>query len=85
MIEVLPYCFANASLCDNNFSSADIRRRNREEKKKNTAALIEKMKAKQRESEVFKKRRSRVKPYIIGLSLALFVGGVLIYKYYWNG
>lgn len=62
-------------------SETELRRRKREERKKNTQELIAKMKEKQRTSETWKKRRSYFKPIAIGLSILL--GGILLYKFYW--
>ena len=67
-----------------NYSGAVIRRRNRDDRRKQTAEQISRMKQKQKDMDVWKERKSRIGPYVIGLSFALFVGGVLLYKYYWT-
>lgn len=62
-------------------SENELRRRKRDERKKNTQELITKMKEKQRNSDTWKKRRSYFKPIAIGLSI--LIGGILLYKLYW--
>lgn len=62
-------------------SETELRRRRRDERKKNTQELITKMKEKQRTSETWKKRQSYLKPIAIGLSV--LIGGLLLWKFYW--
>lgn len=62
-------------------SETELKRRKREERRKNTQELIKNMKEKQRNSETWKKRRSYFKPIAIGLSI--LIGGLLLYKFYW--
>jgi len=60
----------------------EIRRRNREERIKNTAEKIQTMKRKQQESEKWKARRATLRPFVIGFSISLLVGGYIFYRYY---
>ncbi|KAL3858593.1 hypothetical protein ACJMK2_008865 [Sinanodonta woodiana] len=62
-------------------SGYNLRKRQREERKKATQEVINMMREKQRKSEVMKKRKSYFKPLTVGL--ALLIGGILLYKYYW--
>ena len=62
------------------FSAYILRKRIREERKKETQEKIKQMKDRQQKSEVWKKRRTYLKPICIGL--ALIVGGLLLYRYY---
>lgn len=61
------------------YSESQVRRRNREERKKKTEEQVRRMKDKLRESELSKKRKSYLKPVAIGLTLLL--GGILIYTF----
>jgi hypothetical protein len=62
--------------------ATELRRRKREERLKNTASQIAEMKAKQQASEKWKERKSKMKPYVIGLSLVFLGGCFFLYKYY---
>lgn len=66
----------------NNTSGYDIRRRNREERTKKTREQVERMRAKQKDNDMWKGRRSYLQPMAIGLSILL--GGLLLYRYYWS-
>ncbi|XP_041376343.1 tyrosine-protein phosphatase non-receptor type 2-like [Gigantopelta aegis] len=59
-----------------------LRKRIRDERKQNTQEKIKQMKDRQQKSEVWKKRRTYLKPICIGLSL--LVGGLLLYRYYYQ-
>ena len=62
------------------YSVTTLRRRIRDERKKSTQEQIRRMKEKQRNSELWRNRRSYVKP--VALGLALLIGGILFYRYY---
>ncbi|XP_048733745.1 tyrosine-protein phosphatase non-receptor type 1-like isoform X2 [Ostrea edulis] len=61
-------------------SSTFRRRIQREERKQKTQDQINRMKEKQRKSELWRNRRSYLTPVAIGITL--FIGGLLLYKYY---
>ncbi|GAB1601933.1 tyrosine-protein phosphatase non-receptor type 1-like isoform X2 [Argonauta hians] len=61
----------------------ELRRRIREERKRNTQKLIEDMKRKQKECELMRQRNRYLTPLYIGIVLALG-GGLLLYRYYNN-
>lgn len=61
------------------YSESQVRRRNREERKKKTEEQVRRMKDKLRESELSKKRKSYLKPVAIGLTL--LISGILIYTF----
>jgi hypothetical protein len=63
------------------FSEFGIRRRNREERTKNTAAQIELMKKKQREADISSRRRWRGSRYIGYVSISLLVLGGCYWLY----
>lgn len=66
-------------------SESQLRRRNREDRKKKTEEQVRKMKDKLRDSELSKKRKSYLKPVAIGLTgLTLLIGGFLIYTFYFK-
>ncbi|KAK3085951.1 hypothetical protein FSP39_011214 [Pinctada imbricata] len=67
---------------ENKESQSTLRRRQREERKKSTQEQIRIMKEKQRKSELWRNRRSYVKPVAIGI--ALLIGGLIMYRYYWR-
>lgn len=62
----------------------EIRRRNRDERKKNTAEQIKRMKEKQKECEYIKEKKTNWTPYLIGISLTLVVGGLLFCKMHYG-
>ncbi len=61
--------------------STEIRRRKREERKKNTAEQVARMRQRQHDCEKWKIRRQQFRPYLSGLAVALVVGGFLLYRY----
>ena len=69
-------------VCDCFFRGVAVRKRKREERIKSTADQIARMKKRQEESERWRARKRGLQPYVIGLSIALVVGGYLFYKYY---
>lgn len=62
--------------------SYQVRKRVREERIKSTQDKINRMKERQRKSEVWKRRRSYLQPIAIGL--ALIVGSYMFYRFYWR-
>lgn len=64
------------------FSSYAVRRRKREDRKKNTYDQIQRMKEKQRKSELRFRRRDYIRPLAVGL--AILLGGYILYRYYWK-
>lgn len=70
----------------NVFRRAELRKRKREERHRNTAELVERMKARQRDHEAWRQRRrlgslpGGVYPWLVGV--AVVVGGVLYFKYF---
>lgn len=62
----------------------EIRRRKREERIKNTSEQIAKMKQRQKESELWRSREQKLKPYVVGLLAAFAIGGYALYRYYWT-
>ena len=63
---------------------AELRKRKREERIQSTAQKIEEIKKRQREHEACKDRNESLKPFLIGVGLAVFIGGVFLYRYYWG-
>ncbi|XP_022340242.1 tyrosine-protein phosphatase non-receptor type 2-like [Crassostrea virginica] len=61
-------------------SDAYRRRVQREERKQKTQDQINRMKEKQRKSELWRNRRSYLTPVAIGITM--LIGGLLLYKYY---
>ncbi|KAL5022634.1 hypothetical protein ScPMuIL_001789 [Solemya velum] len=59
-----------------------VRRRKREDRKKNTNEQIKRMKEKQRKSELRFRRRDYIRPLAVGL--AILLGGYILYRYYWK-
>ncbi|KAK6178132.1 hypothetical protein SNE40_012954 [Patella caerulea] len=58
-----------------------LRKRVRGERKKQTAEMIKKMKEKQKKSELWKERKSYLKPICFGITL--LIGSYLLYRYCW--
>lgn len=62
------------------FNSTFRRKVQREERRQKTQDQIDRMKKKQRESELWRNRRSYLAPIAIGTTL--LIGGLLLYYYY---
>lgn len=74
----------NTQSVSNDQEGYELRRRKREERKKETLKKIEMMKQKQRECEIMQHRNTYMTPMYIGLALAIG-GGLLLYRYYNSG
>lgn len=42
------------------------------------------MKQRQKESELWRSREQKLKPYVVGLLAAFAIGGYALYRYYWT-
>lgn len=63
--------------------AAELRKRNREERIQNTQAMIDKMKAKQKEREDKEKSFNKWKPYyIVGVSIVVVFGAYLCHRFF---
>lgn len=62
------------------YSLSEMRKRSRKEREEKTASIVQNIKKKQKETEVWEKRRSFIK---ISLGLVLIIGfGYFVYKNY---
>ena len=61
-----------------------MRRRNREEKKRTQQEQVERMRRKQVEHEIWRRRRLRWKPILITIPVVLLIGGALLYRTYYR-
>lgn len=66
-------------------SSNCIRRRNPEERRKQTEDQIARMKERQRANRLFQRqKRDRLGPLTVGLSVAAILGSYAFYRYFWS-
>lgn len=65
-----------------NENSYEVRKRIRDQRKKDTQEQINRMRQKQKDSDLWKKRKSYFKPIALGISI--IIGGLIIYHFYWN-
>lgn len=62
------------------YSLSEMRKRSRKEREEKTASIVQNIKKKQKEAEIWEKRRSFIK---ISLGLVLIIGiGYFVYKNY---
>ena len=60
----------------------EVKRRRRDERVKNTAEQLARMKRRQQESDIWQNRRQRVTPIVIvGISVAVAVLGYVLFRY----